>query len=132
MSKSEFFGELQKTRINEVVVYLKKSGHVYAIAKPCPEHPQSVGSGLPVPQNAVVESISTSAGLPPARKGEEASSWGIHQYIMGNTITEWDNLGFRVRCPDREYGPIKEKMMSIRMHMIILSLVVGHALSTET
>jgi CheY-like chemotaxis protein len=87
----------------------------------------------------VASSISTSAGLPPVTEMGEVASDILGEFIniiMGNTITEWDNLGFRVRFgppTSLEYGPIKEKLMcDTEVHMIILSLVVGHVVFRVT
>ena len=136
------FEEMTKTKVLKVIIKKdERPNEIYAIAKVLPYGDMNKNIqgnfilGFTDEHMAllVASSIATNAGLPAVTEMGEVASDILGEFIniiMGNAITEWDKLGFRVRFSppmSLEFSPIKEKKLSdTEAHIIILQLEVDH------
>jgi len=142
------FQEMTKTEVVSVTVKKdERPNEIYAIAKVVPYEDMDkrmegrfiLGFTDDAMAVLVASSIATNMGLPPVTEMGEVASDILGEFIniiMGNTISEWDKLGFRVKFGppvSLEYSPIKEKKLcDTEAHMIILSLDVDHVVFRVT
>jgi len=136
------FQEMTKTAVVNVTIKRdERPNEIYAIAKVLSYEDMnqqvngSFSLGFTDEANAVLiaSAISTSMGLPPVTAMGEVTSDILGEFIniiMGNTITDWDKLGFRVRFStptSLEYAAIKQKSSGeTEAYIIILTLEVEH------
>jgi len=136
----KIFEEMTQIEVLKVTVRKdERPNEIYAIAKILPYQDMdkkfrgTFNLGFTDKEMAVVvaSSISTNMGLSPVDEMGNMASDILGEFIntiMGNTITEWDKLGFRVKFSPPgllENSPIKEKrLLDTKAFVIILQLEI--------